>query len=304
MSRITEIRYVGYGVTDFAAERKFYAEDFGLVEVAAQDGPEDSMAWFKTHGHDEHHVVRLHQADTNSIEVIALAADSRADVDALQARVAAAGGKIVHEARELDAPGGGYGFRFFTPDGLPFEISAEVEVLDKRAMERWEAMPVRISHIVLHSPDHQALVRFFTDVLGFRVSDWLGDFMCFLRCNSAHHRIAVLPGPPCLNHVAYDMLTVDDMMRGISRLRKRGTDLRWGPGRHLAGNNTFSYFTTPNGFVVEYTSELEDVDFDTHQDKVHQPAPQIMDQWGIGIGGPQTMPKAEADPRLFQPAGV
>ena len=300
MSRVTEIRYVGYGVTDFAAERKFYADDWGLVEVASEDG----LAWFKTHGHDEHHVVRLHQTDTNFIEVIAFAADSPADVDALHEKVAAAGCRIVHQPRVIDGPGGGYGFRFFSPDGLPFEISADVQKLDKRAMERWEGMPVNISHIVLHSPDHKAMVGFFRDVLGFRVSDWLGDFMCFLRCNSAHHRIAILPGPPCLNHVAYDMLTLDDMMRGISRLRSLGTDIRWGPGRHLAGNNTFSYFTTPHGFAVEYTSELDEVDFDTHEDKVHEPAPQNMDQWSIGSGGPQTMPKPEADARLFQAAEV
>jgi catechol-2,3-dioxygenase len=300
MSRVTEIRYVGYGVIDFDAERKFYRDDWGLVEVASEDG----LAWFKTHGHDEHHVVRLHESDTNCIEVIALAADSRADVDDLQARVAAAGCRMVHQARELDAPGGGYGFRFFSPDGLPFEISADVSRGERRELERWEGIPLRISHIVLHSPDHQALVKFFTDVLGFRVSDWLGDFMCFLRCNSAHHRIAILPGPPCLNHVAYDMLSVDDMMRGISQLRKRGTDIRWGPGRHTAGNNTFSYFTTPNGFAVEYTADLEEVDFENHQDKVHEPAPQVMDQWGVGTGGPQTMPKPAPDPCLFQPAEV
>jgi catechol 2,3-dioxygenase-like lactoylglutathione lyase family enzyme len=210
----------------------------------------------------------------------------------------------VHPPRELDAPGGGYGFRFFSPDGLPFEISAGVEPLTKRAVERWEGMPVRISHIVLHSPDHQAAVGFFTDVLGFRVSDWLGDFMCFLRCNSAHHRVAILPGPPCLNHVAYDMLGVDDMMCGASRLKRSGTELRWGPGRHKAGNNTFSYFTTPNGFAVEYTADLEEVDFETHQPTVHAPGPRVMDQWGIGVGGPQTMPHPEPDPCLFQPAEV
>ena len=300
MSRVNEIRFVGYGVKDFDAERKFYADDWGLVEVESQDG----MAWFKTHGAAEHHVVRLHKSETNCVEVIALAADTRDDVDALHGKVAEAGCKVIHAPRELDGPGRGYGFRFFSPDGLPFEISADVEKLDERAMERWEGMPVKISHIVLHSPDHQAAVKFFTDVLGFRVSDWLGDFMCFLRCNSAHHRIALLPGPPCLNHVAYDMLSVDDMMRGISRLRKRGTDLRWGPGRHTAGNNTFSYFTTPNGFAVEYTSELDEVDFDNHVDQVHEPGPQVMDQWGIGVGGPQTMPKPEPDPCLFQPAEV
>ena len=300
MSRITEIRYVGYGVQDFDNERKFYADDWGLVEVAAADG----LAWFKTHGSDEHHVLRLHKAATNCIEVIALAAQTRADVDDLRAKVAEAGCRIIHEPRALDAPGGGYGFRFFSPDGLSFEISADVEKLGKRALERWEGMPVKISHIVLHSPDHQAAVRFFTDVLGFKISDWLGDFMCFLRCNEAHHRIAILPGPPCLNHVAYDMLSVDDMMRGAGRLKLRGTDMRWGPGRHTAGNNTFSYFCTPSGFAVEYTADLEDVDFEHHQYQVHVPTPLVMDQWGIGEGGPQTMPKPAPDPSLFQAAEV
>jgi catechol 2,3-dioxygenase-like lactoylglutathione lyase family enzyme len=233
-----------------------------------------------------------------------LAADSRADVDALHARVGAAGCVVVHPPGDLDAPGGGYGFRFFSPDGLPFEISSDVARGPARKVERWEGIPVRISHVVLHSPDHQAAVRFFTEVLGFRVSDWLGDFMCFLRCNSAHHRLAILPGPPCLNHVAYDMVGVDGMMRGIARIGKLGTEIRWGPGRHTAGDNTFSYFVTPNGLAVEYTAELEEVDFDAHVDRVHEPAPRVMDQWGSGVGGPQTMPHAAPDPHLFQPAGV
>ena len=98
------------------------------------------------------------------------------------------------------------------------------------------------------------------------------------------------------------MLSVDDMMRGISRLKQHGTDIRWGPGRHTAGNNTFSYFTTPGGFAVEYTSEVEEVDFDAHEAKVHDPGPKIMDQWGIGVGGPQTMPHPHADAGLFVPA--
>ena len=300
MSRVTDIRYVGYGVENFDAERAFYADNWGLVEVAAEDG----LVWFKTHGDDEHHVVRLHKSDAGHVEVIALAAGSRDDVDALHDKVVQSGCRIVHAPRDLDAPGGGYGFRFFSPDGLPFEISADVAKLDKREIERWEGIPIRISHIVLHSPDHQAAVRFFCDVLGFRVSDWLGDFMGFLRCNSAHHRLAILPGPPCLNHVAYDMVNADAMLRGVSHLKQQGIDIRWGPGRHTAGDNTFSYFVTPGGFAVEYTAELEEVDFESHEAKVHEPGPRVMDQWGIGVGGPQTMPHPAPDPRLFQPAGV
>ena len=300
MSRVTEIRYVGYSVADLAAERAFYADQWLLKEVADKDG----LVYFAAQGSDNLYVVRLRQDDDNRIDVIALAADTRDDVDALFARVRDAGCRIIFEPKALDQFGGGYGFRFFSPDGLPFEISAEVARGTARQLVRWEAVPQKISHIVLHSPDHQAMVRFLTDVLGFRVSDWLGDFMCFLRCNEWHHRLAVLPGPPCLNHVAYDMLTLDDMMRGIGRLKKADIDIRWGPGRHTAGNNTFSYFVTPNGFVVEYTSELEAVDFETHEAKVHVPAPQVMDQWGVGVGGPQTMPHPKPDAGLFKPAAV
>ncbi|WP_420143049.1 VOC family protein [Sphingobium sp.] len=300
MSRVTEIRYVGYAVPDLEVERAFYADQWKLVEVGEKDG----MIHFAADGGDDAYAVRLRAAAEKRVDVIALAADSRGDVDALHDRVVASGCRIIFAPRELSTLGGGYGFRFFSPDGLSFEISSDVAIRTPRDIAQWEGVPQRISHIVLHSPDHQALVQWFCDVLGFRVSDWLGDFMCFLRCNGAHHRIAILPGPPCLNHVAYDMVSVDDMMVGINRLKQQGTDIRWGPGRHTAGNNTFSYFTTPAGFAVEYTSELEYVDFETHAHKVHIPGPKVMDQWGIGVGGPQTMPHPEPDKGLFQAADV
>src|SRR3712207_187776 len=105
MSRVTDVRFVGYGVKDFAAERKFYAENWGLVEVSG----DEEAAWFKTHVDDEHHVLRLHRSDTNSVEVIAFAPADRAAVDVLGARVAAAGCRIVHAPQDLAAPGGGYG---------------------------------------------------------------------------------------------------------------------------------------------------------------------------------------------------
>jgi len=300
MARVSEIRHVGYAVTDLAAEAAFYRDVWGLKEAGEKDG----MLHFAAEGNDELYVVRLRQSEMQRIDIITLAADSREDVDALHAKVAGYGCQIVFAPKELDTLGGGYGFRFFSKDGLPFEISSDVARGTARELTRWEGIPQKISHIVLHSPDHKEMVRFFTDVLGFKVSDWLGDFMCFLRCNQWHHRIALLPGPACLNHVAYDMLGVDDMMRGIHRLKQQGTDIRWGPGRHTAGNNTFSYFTTPAGFAVEYTADLEEVDDASWEAKVHTPAPMVMDQWGIGVGGPQTMPHPAPDAGLFQPAGV
>lgn len=295
MSRVTEIRYVAYALPEMETERAFYRDVWKLKECGEQDG----MIHLAAEGSDELFVVRLRQADVQRIDLIGLRAECDADVDNLHEKVVAAGCEIIFAPRTLNSFGGGYGFRFFSKDGLPFEISAGVARGESREMVRGEAVPQKISHVVLHSPDHKAMVTFFIEVLGFRLSDWLGDFMAFLRCNEWHHRLAVAPGPPCLNHVAFDMLTVDDMMRGIGRLKRAGTDLRWGPGRHTAGNNTFSYFATPAGFAVEYTSELAAVDDDGHVAETHEPSDDIVDQWGIAQGGPHTMPKPVADNGLF-----
>jgi len=300
MVRVNEIRYVGFGVPDLNAEIEFYRETWGLREAFTHSG----MVYLAAQGHDEPYVVRLRRTDEKRIDVIALSAPTREAVHALHEQVVGHGGRTIFAPKNLEGPAGGYGFRFFSPDGLPFEISSDVARGPKRDLQRGEGLPVRISHIVLHSPQHQAMVKFFTEAMGFRISDWLGDFMCFLRCNSAHHRIAILPGPACLNHVAYDMLTLDDMMRGVARVKQQGSPIKWGPGRHTAGNNTFSYFTTPNGFAVEYTSELEEVDDDNHQHKVYAPGPRVMDQWGIGVGGPHAMPRPHPDNGLFTAAEV
>lgn len=300
MSRVNDVRYIGYAVPDLETERAFYSDIWKLKEVNEEAG----LVYFATEGHDELYVARLRQDETRRIDVVALATESRDDVDALHGKVVASGCKIIFEPRDLDQFGGGYGFRFFNPDGMPFEISADVERGTARPLEPREGIPEKISHFVFHSPQHKEITQWFIDVLGFKLSDWIGDFMSLIRCNSAHHRIAFLPGPPCLNHVAYDLPNVDEMMRGLKRLRKAGFDTVWGPGRHTAGNNTFSYFVTPAGFAVEYTAELEVVDFENWEPSVFTPAPDILDQWGIGVGGPQTMPKPEPDAGLFRPSGV
>src|SRR5690606_12417335 len=300
MSAVTDIRFVAYGVPDLGAERAFYRDKWGLAEAGEHSG----MVYFAVEGSTEPCAVRLRATDTRRIDVIELAAATRADVDELHRRVLAAGCREIFAPRELSGPFGGYGFRFFSPDGLPFGISCEVAQRTARDIDALESVPVRISHVVLHSPDHQAMVRFFTETLGFRISDWLGDFMCFVRCNEWHHRVALLPGPPCLNHGAYDMSSLDAVMGGVARLVAEGGDVRWGAGRNKAGNNTFSYFVTPNGFAVESTAELERVDESTWQPTVYNPGPGLMDLWGIGIGGPHTMPRPAPDAGLFQPAEV
>ena len=80
-----------------------------------------------------------------------------------------------------------------------------------------------------------------------------------------------------LNHVAFDVKDWQDLMRAVFFMGERGVRRMWGPGRHLAGNNLFSYYFDPEDNVVEYTTEVEQI---TSDDYVPPVRPMIPDQWG------------------------
>ena len=112
---------------------------------------------------------------------------------------------------------------------------------------------------MLNSAEVEKQTAFFLDVLGFKWSD--STFMMdFVRCCSDHHSVAFARGNgPTLNHMAYEMPNIDGLMSGAGRVRKSGYEIMWGVGRHGPGSNVFSYFVEPNGFVTEYTTEVEQV---------------------------------------------
>ena len=297
-ARVTDLHYVAHAVPDLAAERKFYGEDWGLIEV----GEEDGKVYFAAEGSEHPFVIRLRQDDDKKTDLIGFSAASKADVDAIYAQAMAAGAKSIAEPGPAEGPQGGYAARFFDPDGRALEIICDSTKRIARPLNKGESIPMGLSHVVLHSPNHKSLLKFYEDVLGFKLSDWIGEFMVFLRCNPAHHRLAIMPGKPSLNHVAFDVASVDEMMRGLGRLMKAGVTLSWGPGRHTAGNNTFTYYLTPNGNAVEYTSDVEECHDETWTPNTYMMSPEITDQWGTGRIIPGNVPHQtmDADKGLWQ----
>lgn len=274
----TGVTRVALGVRDLDAAVDFYVSTWGLEPVARQP----DVVHLAAASSAEPYVLRLRRDSVDRLDVVTLGAPSRAAVAEVLRRAEGAGREVVSEPAPLDGPGGGYGGRFLDPDGRTVEILADPAPRPARRLEPTESVPAALSHVVVNSPDPDGLSRFYCDLLGLLVSDYLEDKMIFLRAGEAHHTLAVARGPHVsLNHVAYETIGVEEFMRSTGRVMRLGHELLWGPGRHGPGDNTFAYFHDPNGFIAEFTTGLERiVDDRAWTPRVFRSVPEESDLWG------------------------
>jgi catechol-2,3-dioxygenase len=257
-AKVTGVRSVELGVTDLTRATGFYSHVWGLEPIAS----EGDTVHLRANG-AEHHIVTLRERPKAGMLGVHLATSDRAAVDALHEKAKAVGAQVTSAPGNLPrSAGGGYGFQFRTPEGHVLNIDADVAAHPNVVSDR--SKPLKLSHVVLNSAKIADETNFFIDLLGFKLSDST-QMMDFIRCCSDHHSIALARGNgPCLNHMAYEMHSIDGLMRGAGRLKSNGFNIEWGVGRHGPGDNVFSYFVEPNGFVVEYTTEIEQIDESTY----------------------------------------
>lgn len=281
--KISHLRYLALAMPNFEEERDFFIKHWGLIEVKG----DENTSYLAAAGSDEAYVVRLRKGEKR-IDLVGFAAKDRADVDSFYQELLDKGVQMVHPPQALTQFDGGYGFRFFDVDGRTLEISTENKGQASRPVKEREAIPVKLSHVVFNTSNLAKTTQWWLDVLGFSISDSLvsdhmGDMMHFLRCNKAHHSIAVAQGPHhSLHHMSFEMRGIEEWMRGAGKILRAGTRMVWGLGRHNAGDNTFAYFIDPAGNTVEYTTELatiEDEDaWEPHKLNIREVTTQ--DQWG------------------------
>jgi len=127
--------------------------------------------------------------------------------------------------------------------------------------------PTRLGHLVLKVKDVQKSVKFYQEVVGLTVSDWIDDRMVFLRASSDHHDLALLqlpanqinnqdPEQSRIEHFSYRVETIAEMKKITEMLLERGIEIDRGLGRHGPGDNTFIVFKDPDGNNVEFYSDM------------------------------------------------
>ena len=120
-------------------------------------------------------------------------------------------------------------------------------------------IPDKLGHVASRTRSTEAMTDFYQSALGFRWSDWMGDFFAFLRCNADHHTVNFVNAsrPGQLHHFAFELGNGSEILRACDTLNLHGVSLLWGPGRHGIGHNMFIYHPDPDGNVVEFFSDLD-----------------------------------------------
>jgi catechol-2,3-dioxygenase len=141
-------------------------------------------------------------------------------------------------------------------------VAVNVEKL--RNMAPAQGMDFHISklgHIVLQVSDLERSTAFYTQVLGFKVSDVYPDEMMpggmvFLRCNTDHHCLALVgaaeseAGNRELHHFAFEVPTLAEVIRARDRLRAHNVKIDF-EGRRRAGCQIAVEFRDPDNHSVE-----------------------------------------------------
>ena len=159
--------------------------------------------------------------------------------------------------------------------------------VNKRSPIHSQAHPINIGHVVMFANDFAAMRAFYTEKLGFSISDEYPGHGVFMRCQKIgdHHNCFVLnrPGKPGINHVAFTVADIHELIGGGIAMAKKGWKTEIGPGRHPISSAYFWYFENPLAAPLEYYAD-EDFCDEGWQPSTFERKPELFAEWAI-VGG-------------------
>ncbi|SDC67517.1 iron-dependent extradiol dioxygenase HsaC [Rhodococcus tukisamuensis] len=133
-----------------------------------------------------------------------------------------------------------------------------------------------LGHVVLTTNDDDASLRFYRDVLGFKLRDSMrlppqmvgrpadGEpaWLRFLGCNPRHHSLAFLPmpNPTGIVHLMVEVENSDDVGLCLDRAMRKKVKMSASLGRHVNDLMLSFYMKTPGGFDIEFGCEGREVE--------------------------------------------
>jgi catechol 2,3-dioxygenase-like lactoylglutathione lyase family enzyme len=146
------------------------------------------------------------------------------------------------------------------------------ETLERAAQQSGSTSPIKIKklgHVVFTVADVERSVKFYTEVLNFRVSDVNENGMVFFTACGDHHTIAIAPaaagmdakqvekGQLGLSHFAMEVETLDELFEIRDFLKGKG--LLISEGRRGPGGNTEVHLLDPDGYNLEFYWKMDQI---------------------------------------------
>ncbi|MGE8154026.1 VOC family protein [Pseudomonas vancouverensis] len=299
MIAIRDIAYVRYQVPDLDAQAAFLS-DFGLLHheqtatslhMATYAG--GYPAYIAEQGPNKALGVGYRVASLEDLQRVA----AHFDVPVLANEELGAGWSVT-----LRDPDGGRVDLLFGGDVIrprPVRAALQLNTADKRRrvgtsnrVQVRASHVVRLGHVVLKTVDYRAMLAFYHDLLGLRVSDSYfaesteNTVAAFMHCGlgehyTDHHTVALLnlgAQEPGFDHCAFEVVDWDDLATGSQHLAQRQHRHSWGIGRHVQGSQVFDYWLDPNGNKIEHWTDGDLVNDATPV--THEPlSPDALSQW-------------------------
>lgn len=246
---VSKVGYIGVETPDLERMVDYYTRvlDFVLVEKTAEQA-------FLTTSFDHHSVV-LTKTERSQGRAF-MGYELWEDLDSAERRLRDRGFEV--ERRTDIAPS--------TPDVLVLAepvTGTPLHLFNAQASSNVKGFtplrPTKLGHVAAFTTHLEPMQAFYQDLLGFRWSDTIGDFFVFLRCNTDHHAANFMTSQKYngLHHVAYEMRDLNHLQTMLDHLAANNYRLDWGPGRHGAGHNIFTYHFDPDGNLIELFTQID-----------------------------------------------
>ena len=178
------------------------------------------------------------------------------NIDLADARRNLAEHNISSEQRTDAHPGIGSLIAFLDPKGTPIELFSNGTFHEPMPVNG--IGPLKLGHLAFIVDDPKEMARFYGEVLGFRVSDWVEDFFVFMRCNPDHHTVNFLQGDQIrMHHLAFELRDAAHLVESCEVLARNSSTILWGPVRHGPGHNMATYHRDAAGHIIELFTELD-----------------------------------------------
>ncbi|MGC0416896.1 VOC family protein [Embleya sp. AB8] len=265
--QLSALGYFGLRTARIAEWRTFAEHVLGLAATT------DDAGGLRLRADDRAWRIALHEADTEEFAYVGWELPGPTELASAAAELAAAGVAVTHADEQLLRERDVLGLiHVEDPNGVRVEIfhgaRTAITAFVSPTGARFVTGDQGLGHVVFNADDFDATYRFYTELLGFRPSDFcdLGrKRVAFLHTNSRHHSLAFAglvldpqrkPGqdidPGELFHFMLEVDDYDTVGYAYDRCLAGGAPIALTLGRHANDRMLSFYARTPSGFEVEY----------------------------------------------------